>query len=305
MQDDSPQLENGYTRLANELLDAILAFPFSARQLKVVMTIIRKTYGYNKKRDDISASQIGAACGLARNHVTTILGELAAINVIRKESGQFGLILELNKRFSEWIEPDSPKSGLVPNRDTLSGKGTTTNSDADESVHHELSSPNSGLVPNKDADSPESGQVDSPNLGHTKDNLPKDNQQKERAQKNPEFEEVWRLYPKRDGGNSKADALKAWNARVKAGVAPSEMLAGLKRYIAYLERKGDIGTPYVKQAVTFFGKSAHYAEAWGQKMEGDAEWWKAAGFDREWKATNAGCTRSNAHQWRDGQRIEG
>jgi phage replication O-like protein O len=301
VEEASPQLENGYTRLANELLDAILAFPFSARQMKVVMTIVRKTYGYNKKRDDISASQIGAACGLARNHVATVLGELADMNVIKKEPGRFGLILELNKRFVEWIELDSPKSGLVPNRD-MSEKGTTTDGIQEEAMTTTGSSPELGLVPNQDTASPESGQVDSPKSGHTKDNLPKDNQQKERASKNPGFEEAWAAYPNRSGGNSKAGALRAWNARVNAGSSPAELGAGTKRYAAYCAKEKIIGTRFVKMASTFFGPDEHYAEAWGGKIDSDMDWWTAAGFEKEWQAINAGCTEVSARLWKDGKR---
>ena len=43
----------------------------------------------------------------------------------------------------------------------------------------------------------------------------------------PEFETAWQDYPKRAGGNSKAAAWKAWKARLKDGVNPEAMLAGL------------------------------------------------------------------------------
>lgn len=279
--EETPQLEDGYTRLANELFDAILSFPFSARQLKVLMSIIRKTYGYNKKRDDMSASQIGAACGLARNHVSTVLGELVDLKVIKKQPGKFGMMIEVNKKCGEWVNQEG-------------GKG---------SPDLGLGSPKLGLVPKKDSGSPDLGQVDSPDLGHTKDNLPKDNQQKTGEPANPEFEEAWRLYPKRDGGNSKADAMKAWNSRIKGGVAAADLLAGVKRYAAYCRDKNMVGTRFVKQAATFFGPGAHYAESWGQAAESES-WWMAAGFEKEWKAINAGCTPVSAHLWRDGQKAE-
>ncbi|HHS9579441.1 TPA: conserved phage C-terminal domain-containing protein, partial [Raoultella planticola] len=48
----------------------------------------------------------------------------------------------------------------------------------------------------------------------------------------PEFETAWDAYPKRAGGNSKAGAFKAWKARLKDGVKPDDMLAGVKRYAA-------------------------------------------------------------------------
>ncbi|MDW3569274.1 hypothetical protein [Enterobacter asburiae] len=44
----------------------------------------------------------------------------------------------------------------------------------------------------------------------------------------PAFEEAWQAYPKRSGGNNKLSAFKAWNARIKHGVQPETMLAGVK-----------------------------------------------------------------------------
>lgn len=157
----TPQLEDGHVRIANELLEAILGFGFSQRELLVLFTIIRKTYGFNKKEDDMSASQIGALCGVARQHVTTTLNALVARNVIAKRPGQFGMIVGVQKDHRKWVSDeqikacaDSPRSGLVPQQDT-SRIGTVN--------------------------SPELGQVDSPESGHTKDNLPKDNHQKTKS----------------------------------------------------------------------------------------------------------------------------
>lgn len=154
----NPQLEDGFTRIANELFEAILRFGFSQRQMVVLLAILRKTYGYGKKEDDMSASQIGELCNISRNHVTETIGQLVKMGVLTKRQGGYGLILGVDKDYMKW-GVDSPKSGLVPNQD----------------------SPNSGLakvVPIRDATSPNSGQVDSPNSGHTKENLPKENQQK-------------------------------------------------------------------------------------------------------------------------------
>ncbi|WP_171890075.1 helix-turn-helix domain-containing protein [Klebsiella pneumoniae] len=78
----------------------------------------------------------------------------------------------------------------------------------------------------------------------------------------PEFETAWQAYPKRAGGNSKAAAFKAWTTRLKEGVKPEVMLAGVKRYAAYARATGSVGTQYVKQAASFFGPDRHFEESW-------------------------------------------
>lgn len=76
------------------------------------------------------------------------------------------------------------------------------------------------------------------------------------------FEEAWKAYPARAGGNSKADARKAWAARLSTGIEPEDLLAGVRRYAAFCRTTEKVGTAYVKQAATFFGPGEHWAEEW-------------------------------------------
>ena len=78
----------------------------------------------------------------------------------------------------------------------------------------------------------------------------------------PEFEEAWQAYPKRAGGNPKPSAWKSWSARIREGVKPADMLAGVQRYAAYITATGKANSEYVKQAATFFGPDHHFAESW-------------------------------------------
>lgn len=74
------------------------------------------------------------------------------------------------------------------------------------------------------------------------------------------FEAAWKNYPKRSGNNPKADALKAWTARLRDGVAHEVMEAGLERYRAWCAVTGKIGTETVMQAARFFGVSRPFEQ---------------------------------------------
>lgn len=153
----SPQVEDGFVRIANELFDAITAFPLKYTTLRVLLVVIRKTYGYGKKEDDMSASQIAALCGdMARTHVNAALNELAALNIISKRQGTYGSVIGVNKDYSTW-------------------KGVTNSVQVDESR------PSETTRTNLDQGVTNLVQVARTNLVHTKDNLPKDNLQKESA----------------------------------------------------------------------------------------------------------------------------
>lgn len=74
------------------------------------------------------------------------------------------------------------------------------------------------------------------------------------------FEEVWKLYPAERQGTKKT-AFKAWAARIKSGVEPAEIVAGLRRYLAHAKATGK-ETRYLYQAATFFGPDEHFATQW-------------------------------------------
>lgn len=335
MQEETPQLEDGYTRIANELLDAIIAFPFSARQMRVLMGLIRKLYGYNKKRDDISASQIGEFCAMHRSHVSETLGHLTAMKVIFKEPGRFGSMIEINKNYRQWLELDSkgePKPradrnkieyayhyvyrttrivtgefylgvrscACHPNQDRYIGSGnwiatvkaaeikkdivaTYGSREEAEQAEKDLIRTHAGDpllrnatrylastehvqgeqvlytgtedvrgVQNQGEGSTESVQVDSTESVHTKDNLPKDNQQETKIfprSLRERFEIFWTQYPRK---TEKQDALKAFEKLNPDDDLLRDILAGLdlaKRSEQWKVKK------FIKHGATWLNKA--------------------------------------------------
>ncbi|MFJ5980186.1 replication protein [Enterobacter cancerogenus] len=91
-------LDDGYTRIANELLEAVMAADLTARQLKVVLAVIRKTYGFGKKFDRITNTQIAMMTGIHHTHVCKAKNEMIAMNIIVTN----GLNIGVNKVISEW-----------------------------------------------------------------------------------------------------------------------------------------------------------------------------------------------------------
>ena len=83
-----------------------------------------------------------------------------------------------------------------------------------------------------------------------------------------QFEVAWKRYPKRSGSNPRADALQKWGMRIKEGVDPAVMLAGVDRYRAWCEAAEKIGTEYVMQAVRFFGRGRHFDEPYEIPKQG-------------------------------------
>jgi len=83
----------------------------------------------------------------------------------------------------------------------------------------------------------------------------------------PEFEEIWKLKPKREGGNPKNQAYGAYKASLKRGATVEEIKAGVIRYKEYCDRKGLTNTDKVQQMRTFFGKGEGFREEWTVTQE--------------------------------------
>jgi hypothetical protein len=101
---------------------------------------------------------------------------------------------------------------------------------------------------------------------HTNDQRPTTNDLHTNDQKHtvaalPAFEKAWATYPNRQGSNPKPRAEKAWRARIREGVDPEAMLAGLQRYRDYLELT-DTAPRFVLQAATFFGPDRLWEDEW-------------------------------------------
>jgi len=100
-----------------------------------------------------------------------------------------------------------------------------------------------------------------------------------------DFEEAWKQYPKRAGANPKKKAFKAWNARLKEGAKPIEIIAGIARYSQFVKDTGKSSTEFVMQAATFMGPEDHYSNEWAaptqtpdeMRPRNDADWMKLGG----------------------------
>lgn len=119
-----PQLEDGYTRIANELFEAVTnaqTCPVTLRQMRVVLAVIRKTFGFNKKTDRISDGQIAAETGLSRQNVNKAKRELIAMNVLFMDGQKIGV----NKYAEQWDFSAKPeKDNLRQTRDSVSKQET-------------------------------------------------------------------------------------------------------------------------------------------------------------------------------------
>ncbi len=93
-----PQLEDGHTRIANEILEHLIKMHLSSNQWQVLLCIIRKTYGFHKKVDYIANFQIVEATGLCKAVVSRTLHCLSDMKLIDRK----GKFIGFQKDWESW-----------------------------------------------------------------------------------------------------------------------------------------------------------------------------------------------------------
>ncbi|HCB0786061.1 TPA: replication protein [Klebsiella variicola subsp. variicola] len=140
-------LDDGFTRIANELLEAVMHAGLSQHQLLVFMAVMRKTYGFNKKSDWVSNEQISVLTGILPHKCSAAKSTLVKRGILT----QTGRVIGINKAVSEWS--------------SLPVKGTEK-----KPYLKKVTLPESGKK-----SLPESGNAYYPNQVNTKDKHTKDN----------------------------------------------------------------------------------------------------------------------------------
>jgi phage replication O-like protein O len=133
-----------FTKISNELMEAIPLYKFNGTQLRLLIAIIRYTYGFSRKEWELSLSFLAKSTGIHKEQVKRELKTLIdhkVVNVVREANFKTTRILAFNKNYDEW---SVKKSELINTQETNTFPGS-------EIEHHtgsELaSSPGSELDP--------------------------------------------------------------------------------------------------------------------------------------------------------------
>jgi phage replication O-like protein O len=124
----NPQTEKGYTKVANEILDNISKTDLNGTQLRIVLVIWRYTYGFNRKKHELSLTFLSEAIDTRKSHVDkelTALIDRKIISVIGVGSRR-GRVLSFNKNYDEWL--DRPTNVGHQSSSCNSGTSSSTNS---------------------------------------------------------------------------------------------------------------------------------------------------------------------------------
>src|SRR3990167_4518164 len=95
----SPQIENGFTRIANEILERLTLPGINGSEYRIAIFVLRKTYGFGKKKDRISLTQFQKGTTMKRSHVVETIKSLVDKRILLKDNGSY----IFNKDWENWI----------------------------------------------------------------------------------------------------------------------------------------------------------------------------------------------------------
>lgn len=110
----NPQIEKGYTRIANELLDQVIAKNLNGTQFRLVIAIWRYTYGIKgKKSNKISLRFLSEKTNANKRQVERELSTLINRDIVRVigTSEKGARVLQVNKDYDQWDQKDTGLSG--------------------------------------------------------------------------------------------------------------------------------------------------------------------------------------------------
>lgn len=99
----SVQLENGFARIANEILENIARAKLTATQYELILVIWRFTYGFSRKEHNLSSSFLSRATSRDGRQVQRALKDLESRKIIKQVIGNNKRMISFNKNFSEWV----------------------------------------------------------------------------------------------------------------------------------------------------------------------------------------------------------
>lgn len=128
------QLEHGYTRVANEILEHMARIKLSPTQYRLLFLVWRYTYGFKRKEHDLSLSFLNEGTGCDKRQIQRELKGLEDKKIIFQniKHGSYRKV-SFNKDFSQWETVGEIAIGETVN----TAIGETVNTTVGETVNKE------------------------------------------------------------------------------------------------------------------------------------------------------------------------
>lgn len=209
----NPQVENGFTAISNELLEAIYKADITKNEMRVLFCVIRYTYGYHVESSSLSCGFIASEVGIPKQRVSEAIIGLKSKNIIIVKDAEFRKPQEIS------IQKDYEKWGCYT-------EAVTENVTVTKSVTNSHEKRDSTVTENVTATSNKKNNKENINKGACAQSK---NAHEVSAHIPDWFEEAWSEYPNKKGKNRISQ--KSYKELVTAG--RDAVLNAVRNYAAY------------------------------------------------------------------------
>lgn len=248
----SPQVEKGFTRIANELMSALSRSKLNGIEYDIVLTVIAKTYGWNKKKDRISLSQFSEITQQNRSNCARAIKNLVRRNILGSVKGdtQNATTYYIQKDYDKWI---TNKGSVNMTLVSKTGK-SQCQPDTRGSVNTDTRGSVKPIIITKD------------NLKDTiKDTKTGESVLLTEREKQDVFAEVFSKYPNKDGSK---EAWAAFRKDVNTVKDAMDIKKALDNYLITREVKNG----YIKSGEKWFGRWRDFINNAASDQDPLAKW---------------------------------
>jgi len=161
----SPQKENGYTPIANEILEQIIKEKLNGTQFRILIAVWRNTYGFKRKSHEISDVFLSKAIGVPRQQIAREIKPLIERNIIlvlKNAKYNASKTIAFNKDYGTWITASRPlfgRSGAYGLQATKTSTGNELNASTESMTGNGLDASTESMTGNR-LDAPTGNELD-------------------------------------------------------------------------------------------------------------------------------------------------
>ncbi len=195
----SPQKENGFTPIANEIIEQLAKIPLNGTQWRIMAVVWRYTYGFSRKGHELSLNFIANAINCPKTQVKREIDRLIGSNILtieKEASFNQTRTLSFNKDYTVYQLDDST---LIRVQDTQESTEQYANQSTEQYANQSTKKEKRKLKENVDSF----------------------------------FESVWAMYPNKRGKNKVGTAQK----KELLAVGIDELTRAINRYKAELAKE--------------------------------------------------------------------
>ncbi len=139
----NPQQENGHTDIANEIMEKLARYRISGQEYQIIFVVLRQTWGWHKKDDEISLSQFAEKTEMNRSSCVRAIKKLVTKKILSSDNKDttYAKRYRFNKDYEQWsasIKKDTRGDNKVTtSSDNIDNRGVTIKSHTKENYTKE------------------------------------------------------------------------------------------------------------------------------------------------------------------------